>query len=69
MRHPAAPTIIVALLGFLVALLVWNTFWDAGHHEGNPHPDDMPKRAVKEGDAREEGIADAVDDEEKEEEL
>ncbi|KAF2246147.1 hypothetical protein BU26DRAFT_63358 [Trematosphaeria pertusa] len=44
MRHPAAPTIIAVLLGFLGLLWLWGTLRDDGHHEGNPHPDDVPKK-------------------------
>jgi hypothetical protein len=44
MRHPAAPTIIVILLGFLVLVIVYHAFVRDGHHEGNPHPDDVPKK-------------------------
>jgi hypothetical protein len=36
MRHPAAPTIIAVLLGFLVFMLVWARWRRDGHHEGNP---------------------------------
>ncbi|KAH7135305.1 hypothetical protein B0J11DRAFT_425282 [Dendryphion nanum] len=42
MRHPAAPTIIAILIGFLIAVTAWNYFKADGHHEGNPHPDDVP---------------------------
>lgn len=46
MRHPAAPTIIAILLGFLVIVILYHAFVDYGHHEGNPHPDDVPKKSV-----------------------
>lgn len=36
MRHPAAPTVIAILLGFLVFMLVWAKWRSDGHHEGNP---------------------------------
>jgi hypothetical protein len=42
MRHPAAPTIIAILLGFLVFMIVWARWRGDGHHEGNPHPNDVP---------------------------
>jgi hypothetical protein len=44
MRHPAAPTIIAILLGFLVAMILYHALVSDGHHEGNPHPDDVPKK-------------------------
>ncbi|KAH7071195.1 hypothetical protein BKA63DRAFT_419391 [Paraphoma chrysanthemicola] len=47
MRHPAAPTVIAILLGFLIFMVVWARWRSDGHHEGNPHPDDVPKRAVR----------------------
>jgi hypothetical protein len=42
MRHPAAPTIIAVLLGFLAFMVLWARWRGDGHHEGNPHPDDIP---------------------------
>jgi hypothetical protein len=49
MRHPAAPTIIAILLGFLAFMVVWARWRGDGHHEGNPHPNDVPaKMAQKE---------------------
>jgi hypothetical protein len=44
MRHPAAPTIIAILLGFLVIVVVFHYCVDYGHHEGNPRVEDLPKR-------------------------
>jgi hypothetical protein len=44
MRHPAAPAVVAVLLGLLGALMLWGKWRDDGHHEGNPHPDDVPKR-------------------------
>ena len=44
MRHPAAPTIIAILLGFLLLIIISNHFVGREHHEGNPHPDDVPKK-------------------------
>ncbi|KAF2111311.1 hypothetical protein BDV96DRAFT_500166 [Lophiotrema nucula] len=44
MRHPAAPTIIAILLGFLVLIVISNYFFGREHHEGNPHPDDVPRK-------------------------
>ncbi|KAF2125317.1 hypothetical protein P153DRAFT_299800 [Dothidotthia symphoricarpi CBS 119687] len=44
MRHPAAPTIIAVLLGFLVLIVLWSRIQGDGHHEGNPHPKDVPKK-------------------------
>jgi hypothetical protein len=43
MRHPAAPTVIAVLLGLLAVLMLWGKLRGDGHHEGNPHPDDVPK--------------------------
>lgn len=37
MRHPAAPTIIAVLLGFLAFMLMWARWRADGPHEGNPH--------------------------------
>jgi hypothetical protein len=42
MRHPAAPTIIAVLLGFLAFMVLWARWRGDGHHEGNPHPKDVP---------------------------
>jgi hypothetical protein len=42
MRHPAAPTIIAVLLGFLAFMVLWARWRGDGHHEGNPHPHDLP---------------------------
>jgi hypothetical protein len=42
MRHPAAPTIIAILLGFLAFMVLWARWRGDGHHEGNPHPQDVP---------------------------
>jgi hypothetical protein len=50
MRHPAAPTIITILLGLLLAIVVWSQWRRDGHHEGHPHPDDVPKRPVEDDD-------------------
>ena len=48
MRHPAAPTIIAALLGFLVFMLMW-AWWRAdGHHEGNPDVSTVPRKRTVE---------------------
>lgn len=44
MRHPAAPTVIAILLGFLAFMLLWSRVRSDGHHEGNPHPDDLPRK-------------------------
>lgn len=44
MRHPAAPTIIAALLGLLVIVVVFHLLVDYGHHEGNPKKEDVPTR-------------------------
>ena len=44
MRHPAAPTIIAILLGFLAIVVLYHHFVNDGHHEGNPHPDDVPRK-------------------------
>jgi hypothetical protein len=54
MRHPAAPTIIAVLLGFLAFMILWARVRGDGHHEGNPHPSDLPKKRPEvhgEGDA------------------
>ncbi|EUC34841.1 hypothetical protein COCCADRAFT_92305 [Bipolaris zeicola 26-R-13] len=48
MRHPAAPTIIAVLLGFLFFMVVWSRVRADDHHEGNPHPDDIPRKKEKE---------------------
>jgi hypothetical protein len=48
MRHPAAPTIIAVLLGFLFFMVLWSRARGDGHHEGNPHPDDLPRKKEKE---------------------
>ncbi|PVH97362.1 hypothetical protein DM02DRAFT_82842 [Periconia macrospinosa] len=67
MRHPAAPTIVAVLLGLLGLLLLWSHWRGDGYHEGNPHPDDVPrKKDVMEllgGDGKEE-----EEEEEREEE-
>jgi hypothetical protein len=47
MRHPAAPTIIAVLLGFLFFMVIWSRARGDGHHEGNPHPDDLPRKKEK----------------------
>ena len=44
MRHPAAPTIIAVLLGFLLFMVIWSRARSDDHHEGNPHPDDIPPK-------------------------
>lgn len=44
MRHPAAPTIIAVLLGFLAFMLIWSRWRRDGHHEGNPDPRDVPPK-------------------------
>jgi hypothetical protein len=46
MRHPAAPTIIAILLGFLVFMVMWARWRGDGHHEGNPHPNDVPVKGT-----------------------
>jgi hypothetical protein len=46
MRHPAAPTVIAILLGFLVFMVAWARWRGDGHHEGNPHPDDVPLKVT-----------------------
>ncbi|EMD67222.1 hypothetical protein COCSADRAFT_34074 [Bipolaris sorokiniana ND90Pr] len=48
MRHPAAPTIIAVLLGFLLFMVLWSRVRADDHHEGNPHPDDIPRKKEKE---------------------
>ncbi|KAI8933256.1 hypothetical protein NX059_009887 [Plenodomus lindquistii] len=48
MRHPAAPTVIALLLGFLVFMVLWSRVRSDGHHEGNPHPDDVPPKRREE---------------------
>lgn len=45
MRHPAAPTIVAVLLGLLGLLVLWGKLRGDGYHEGNPHPDDVPRKA------------------------
>jgi hypothetical protein len=50
MRHPAAPTIIAVLLGFLAFMVFWSRARSDGHHEGNPHPDDVPRKTDKKED-------------------
>lgn len=57
MRHPAAPTVIAFLLGLLAFFLLWGKIRGDGHHEGNPHPDDVPPKV------EEEESADGGDDE------
>ena len=56
MRHPAAPTILTALLALLLAVLLWNRWRGEGgqHHEGNPHPNDVPEPVYEEGSEGEE---------------
>lgn len=54
MRHPAAPTIIAVLLGFLAFMVLWGKLRGDGHHEGNPHPDALPHREAKREGEREE---------------
>lgn len=58
MRHPAAPTIIAVLLSFLAFMVLWGRWRGDGHHEGNPHPDALPRRegeqVGKEGERGEE---------------
>lgn len=44
MRHPAAPIVIAFLFGFLAFMLLWSRVRSDGHHEGNPHPDDVPRK-------------------------
>ena len=44
MRHPAAPTVIAVLLGFLLFMVLWSQARGDGHHEGNPHPNDVPRK-------------------------
>ncbi|KAF1363686.1 hypothetical protein EJ07DRAFT_102818 [Lizonia empirigonia] len=53
MRHPAAPTIIAVLLGFLACMILWGRLRGDGHHEGNPHPEDVPRRKGGEGEGEE----------------
>ncbi|KAF9737253.1 hypothetical protein PMIN01_05032 [Paraphaeosphaeria minitans] len=60
MRHPAAPAVIAFLLGLLAFFLLWGKLRGDGHHEGNPHPDDVPPK-VEEEAVHAEG---SVDDEE-----
>lgn len=54
MRHPAAPTIIAVLLGFLAFMILWGRLRDDGHHEGNPHPSEIPMRKPEEKEGEEE---------------
>jgi hypothetical protein len=54
MRHPAAPTVIAVLLGLLAVLMLWGKLRGDGHHEGNPHPDDVPKAKPKDVENEEE---------------
>ncbi|KAF2790416.1 hypothetical protein K505DRAFT_327598 [Melanomma pulvis-pyrius CBS 109.77] len=61
MRHPAAPTLVAALLGLLLAVLVWNRWRREGHHEGNPHPDDVPAWVDEDGEGE---AGDSMDGEE-----
>lgn len=42
MRHPYAAEIIALILGVLGVLWVWGLIAGGGHHEGNPHPDEVP---------------------------
>lgn len=44
MRHPAAPIVIAFLFGFLAFMVLWSRVRSDGHHEGNPHPDDVPRK-------------------------
>ncbi|KAF1918666.1 hypothetical protein BDU57DRAFT_408147, partial [Ampelomyces quisqualis] len=44
MRHPAAPTLIALLLGFLAFMVLWARWRGDGYHEGNPHPHDVPPK-------------------------
>jgi hypothetical protein len=63
MRHPAAPTIIAVLLGFLVFMVLWSRARSDGHHEGNPHPDDVPRKIEKKQQiARDDDAATEVDE-------
>jgi len=55
MRHPAAPQIVAVLLCLLAALYLWGKLLGGGHHEGNPHPDDVPQRAESEDEAEDVG--------------
>jgi hypothetical protein len=48
MRHPAAPAVIAFLLGLLAFFVLWGKVRGDGHHEGNPHPDDLPLKAWEE---------------------
>ncbi|KAF1996455.1 hypothetical protein P154DRAFT_443393 [Amniculicola lignicola CBS 123094] len=52
MRHPAAPTVIAILVGFLIMVILYHYFVPDGHHEGNPHPEDVPARE-EEGEEKE----------------
>ena len=54
MRHPAAPTIIAVLLSFLAFMVFWSRIRGDGHHEGNPHPNDIPKKKEEEEEEEEE---------------
>jgi len=44
--------VVAVLLGLLGMLILWGKWRGDGHHEGNPHPDDMPKKVgvVESGD-------------------
>lgn len=68
MRHPAAPTIIAVLLGFLVLVVVYHALVSDGHHEGNPHPDDVPRKEIVEGGREEEEEEEKEEEKEEEEE-
>jgi hypothetical protein len=66
MRHPAAPTLIAILLGFLLVVVLYHAFVNNDHHEGNPHPDDVPVKSAERWDSQsgemdgEEGEGDGV---------
>lgn len=70
MRHPAAPTIVAVLLGLLGLLMLWGRWRDDGYHEGNPHPDDVPRRedVAAAGGGEESGEEEEDENEEDEEE-
>ena len=50
MRHPAAPVVIAVLLGFLFIVIFWSRARGDGHHEGNPHPNDVPRKQKEDVD-------------------
>jgi hypothetical protein len=68
MRHPAAPTIIAVLLGFLAFMILWARLRGDGHHEGNPDPSDLPKKRPAGGEGNGDGPVSAAEEQEGEEE-